>query len=208
MAFRSRIFAIGNPSTNTNGSALFPISGLYKGFGLFALGRVVVAMFKEPLPLISICGFRPDWGSPSHRRHRQNAPPAGSADAEAGAGRRGRKPRRHLRCGAVVEADPRRDRDDARRAAVLHRTGQGTPALGPNHRRRRSPRWITWWSRPPIPSAPRRSTARGWARHGARPLASGLGPADVLPLRRSHRRGRAPAGQGATRHATRQALGH
>ena len=27
------------------------------------------------------------------------------------------------------------------------------------------------------------------ARHGARPLASGLGPADVLPLRRSHRRG-------------------
>ena len=33
------------------------------------------------------------------------------------------------------------------------------------------------------------------ARHGARSLASGLGPADVLPLRRSHRRGGAPAGQ-------------
>ena len=33
------------------------------------------------------------------------------------------------------------------------------------------------------------------ARHGARPLASGLGPADVLPLRRPRRRGDAPAGQ-------------
>ena len=35
-------------------------------------------------------------------------------------------------------------------------------------------------------------------RHGARPLASGLGPADVLPLRRPHRRGHAPAGQART----------
>ena len=32
-------------------------------------------------------------------------------------------------------------------------------------------------------------------RHGARSLAPGLGPADVLPLRRPHRRGHAPAGQ-------------
>ena len=32
-------------------------------------------------------------------------------------------------------------------------------------------------------------------RHGARPLAPGLGPADVLPLRRSHRRGGAQAGR-------------
>jgi hypothetical protein len=33
------------------------------------------------------------------------------------------------------------------------------------------------------------------ARYGARPLASGLGPVDVLPLRRSDRRGGAPAGR-------------
>ena len=40
------------------------------------------------------------------------------------------------------------------------------------------------------------------ARHGARPFAPGLGPADVLPLRRSHRRGRAPAGAGGRPDAT------
>lgn len=43
-----------------------------------------------------------------HWRHRQDAPKAGAADPEAGAGRRGRKPRRALRRQPVVEADPRR----------------------------------------------------------------------------------------------------
>ena len=45
-----------------------------------------------------------------HQRHREDASPARSADAEAGAGCRGRKPRCRDRRHAVVEADPRRDR--------------------------------------------------------------------------------------------------
>ncbi len=83
----------------------------------------------------------------------------------------------------------------ARRPPVLPRARQGAAAVGANHdgfdhgdgpcrgldvgpRAGRRPLW-----RPARP------------RHGARPLASGLGPADVLPLRRSHCRGHAPAGQ-------------
>ena len=49
------------------------------------------------------------------RRHRQNASPARSADAEAGAGRGGRKPRCIDRRHAVMETDARGDR--MRRAA-------------------------------------------------------------------------------------------
>ena len=35
------------------------------------------------------------------------------------------------------------------------------PLVGPHHARPRSPRWIMWWSRPPIPNAPPRCMARG-----------------------------------------------
>ena len=108
-------------------------------------------------------GARRGPGEPvfSHQRHRQNAPPARPADPEAGAGRRGRKPRRDLPARAVVEAHPRRDRRDARRPAVLPRAATRSVRSRCEPRRRRSPRWITSWSRRRIPSGPRRSMARG-----------------------------------------------
>ena len=130
-----------------------------------------------------------------HQRHRQNASQARPADAEAGAGRGSRKPRCCHRRDLVVEADPRRDRRHARHPAVLPRTGQGAPAVGANRAR------IDHRDGPCRGLDRRSRTRRGalWraarARHGARPLASRLGPADVLPLRRSDRRGHAPAGQ-------------
>ena len=60
-------------------------------------------------------GARRGAGEPllSHQRHRQNASPARPADAEAGAGCRGRKPRRHLaarRCRGSVPVRRRRPR--------------------------------------------------------------------------------------------------
>ena len=141
----------------------------------------------------------------SHQRYRQDASQARSADAEAGAGCRGRKPRRDLRRDAVVEAHPRGHGGDARRPAVLPRARQGAAALGREPR----PASITAMDHVVVSTAGSRAGRRAlWRaarpRHGARPLASGLGPADVLPLRRSHRRGRAPAGQGA---ATRRRTG-
>ena len=142
-------------------------------------------------------GARRGTGEPllSHQRHRENASPARPADAEAGTGRRGRKPRSDLGGDPVVEAHPRGHRCDARRPAVLPRTGERAPALGANRAcvdHRDGP----CGGLDPGSRARRRAVWRAArARHGARPFASGLGPADVLPLRRPHRRGHASAGQ-------------
>jgi catechol 2,3-dioxygenase-like lactoylglutathione lyase family enzyme len=82
-------------------------------------------------------------------------------------------------------------------SAVLPRTGKGAPAVGAN----RAGLDHGDGSCRGLDAGPRTGRRALWraarARHGARPLASRLGPADVLPLRRPHRRGHAPAGQAA-----------
>ena len=112
------------------------------------------------------------------------------------AGRRGRKPRRDLRRDAVMEAHARGNGGHARRPPVLPRARQGAAAVGANHdgldHGDGSCRGLDVGSR-----AGRRPLWRAARpRHGARSLAPGLGPADVLPLRRPDCRGHAPAGQG------------
>ena len=131
-----------------------------------------------------------------NQRHRQNASQARPADAEAGADCRRRKPRRDLRRDAVMEAHPRGNGGHARRPPVLPRARQGAPAVGANDGR------IDHGDGPcrGLDVGPRAGRSPLWRaarpRHGARSLAPRLGPADVLPLRRPHRRGHAPAGQG------------
>ena len=97
----------------------------------------------------------------SHRRYRENASQARSGGAEAGTGRRGREPRYRFRRDLAVEADPRRDRGDARRPVVLSRTGQRTPALGRDSCGADHCAWIMSWSRPADPE-------RAAALYGAR----------------------------------------
>ena len=109
---------------------------------------------------------------------------------------RGRKPRRDLGRDAVMEAHARGNGGHARHPPVLPRTRQGAAAVGANHDR------IDHGDGPcrGLDVGPRAGRRPLWRaarpRHGARSLAPGLGPADVLPLRRPHCRGHAPAGQG------------
>ena len=150
--------------------------------------RIRNVMAEQGEGLASIC-FRTNDIAKMHRRlDRLSLKPEPVAEVES----------RDTASGATLSWKRTRAATDdhPRRPAVLPGTGQGAPAVGANlaridhrdgpcggrDRRSRTRRRALW--RP----------AR--ARHGARPLASGLGPADVLPLRRSHRRGRAPAGQG------------
>ncbi len=97
---------------------------------------------------------------------------------------RGRKPRCDLRRDAVMEAHASGNGGHARRPPVLPRARQGAAAVGANHDR------IDHGDGPcrGLDVGPRTGRRALWRaarpRHGARSLASRLGPADVLPLRR------------------------
>ena len=85
--------------------------------------------------LASIC-FRVSDIARMHRRlDRLALKPDPVADVES---------RDRFRRDPGLEAHPRRDRDDARRADVFSRIGQRTPGLAGYRRRRRLPRSITW----------------------------------------------------------------
>ena len=155
--------------------------------------RIRSVLAEQGEGLASLC-FRTDDIAKMHRRlDRLTLKPEPVAEVES----------RDAASGATLSWKRTRAaiRHHARHPAVLPRTIEGAPALGANRA------GIDHRDGPcgGLDAGPRAGRRAVWRaarpRHGARPFASRVGPADVLPLRRPHRRDLAPAGQAGGRNA-------